>query len=102
MKPDFLKTKLAVLALLAGSSLFAAPGIGVGIAIGAPPPPPHAYYARPAAPGPNHVWINGYYEPVAGRYTWREGYWAPRPYPHAAWVAPRYSGHRYYPGYWRR
>ena len=98
------KSKLLTLVLLAGSSLFAAPagGVGVGIEIGAPPPPPHVSYARPAAPSPNHVWISGFYEPVGGRYQWREGYWAPRPYPHAVWVAPRYRAHRYYPGYWRR
>jgi hypothetical protein len=97
-----LNKKLIALALLAGSSLFAAPAIGVGIEIGAPPAPPHAYYARPAAPGPGYTWVSGFYEPVGGQYRWREGYWAARPYPHAVWVAPRYRDHRYYPGYWRR
>lgn len=97
-----MKPKLFVLALLAGSSLFAVPGVNIGIEIGAPPSPPHGYFARPAAPGPNHVWISGFYEPAGGQYRWREGYWAPRPYPHAVWVGPRYRGHRYYPGYWRR
>jgi hypothetical protein len=53
-------------------------------------------------PGPNYAWVNGFYEPVGSQYRWREGYWAPRPYPHAVWVAPRYRGHRYYGGYWRR
>lgn len=102
MKPDLFKTKLLAVALLAGSSLFAAPAIGVGIEIGAPPPPPRAYYARPPAPGPNYAWVSGFYEPLGGSYRWRESYWAPRPYPHAVWVAPRYREHRYYPGYWRR
>lgn len=97
-----MKKKFLAIALLAGSSLFAAPAVGVGIEIGAPPPPPHVVYARPHAPSPNHVWINGFYEPEGGRYNWHEGYWAPRPYPHAVWVAPRYRNHRYYPGYWRR
>jgi hypothetical protein len=101
-----MKPKLLALAVLAGSSLFAAPAVaiggGVGIEIGAPPPPPHVRYLRPVAPSSNHVWINGFYEPVGREYRWREGYWAPRPYPHAVWVAPRYREHRYYPGYWRR
>ena len=97
-----MKPKLLALVLLAGSSLFAAPALGVGIEIGAPPPPPRVHYVRPVAPGPNHVWINGYYEPLGAQFRWREGYWAPRPYPRAVWVAPRYRGHRYYPGYWRR
>ena len=97
-----MKPKLLALALLAGSSMFAAPAVDVGIEIGAPPRPPHVvHYVRPPAPSPNHVWIAGYYEPVGGQYRWREGYWAPRPHAHAVWVAPRYRGHRYYAGYWR-
>jgi hypothetical protein len=104
MKPLNMKSKLLALALLAGTSVFAAPavGIGVGIELGAPPPPPHVRVVRPVMPGPGYVWVNGFYEPVGGQYRWREGYWASRPYPHAVWVAPRYSGHRYYGGYWRR
>jgi hypothetical protein len=99
-----MKPKLLTLLLLAASSLFAAPAIrvGVGIELGAPPRPPHLRVVRPPMPGPGYVWVNGFYEPVAGQYRWREGYWATRPYPHATWVAPRYSGHRYYGGYWRR
>ena len=102
MKP--FTTKLFAVGLLAGSSLFAAPavGVGVGLEIGAPPPPPRVAFVRPAAPSRDHVWISGFYEPVGSQYRWREGYWAPRPYPHAVWVAPRYHGHRYYAGYWRR
>ena len=104
MKPLNMKSKLLALALLAGTSVFAAPavGIGVGIELGAPPPPPHVRVVRPVMPGPGYVWVNGFYEPVGGQYRWREGYWAARPYPHAVWVAPRYRGHRYYGGYWRR
>jgi len=102
MKPLNMKVKLFALALLAGTSMFAAPAVGVGIELGAPPPPPHVRIVRPPVPGPNYAWVDGFYEPVGGQYRWREGYWAPRPYPHAVWVAPRYRGHRYYPGYWRR
>jgi hypothetical protein len=97
-----MKPKLLALALLAGSTLFAAPAVRVGIEIGAPPPPPAVRFARPFSPGPGFVWINGFYEPVGGQYRWREGYWAPRPYLRAVWVAPRYRGRRYYEGYWRR
>ena len=99
-----MKPKLLTLLLLAGSSLFAAPAVrvGVGVELGPMPPAPHVRVVRPPMPGPGYVWINGFYEPVGGQYRWREGYWATRPYPHASWVAPRYSGHRYYGGYWRR
>lgn len=105
-----MKTKLLALLLLAGSSAFAA-HFSVGIGIGgpaygygyyAPPPPPVVAYAPPAYPGPGYTWVGGYYYPVGPRYVYRAGYWARPPYAGARWVAPRYYGHRYYGGYWRR
>ena len=112
-----MKTKLLAVFLLAGSSLFAAPrvffgvNIGVGPAYGgyyvATPPPapvvtyaPGPYYA--AAPGYGYSWVGGYWYPAGPRWQWRAGYWARRPYVGAYWVGPRYYGHRYYRGYWRR
>jgi hypothetical protein len=105
-----MKTKLLGLGilLLAGTSLFAAPhvfiGVGVGPGVGyyAPPPPVVAYAPPPVYVRPGYSWINGYYYPVGPRYGWRAGYWARPPYAGAYWVGPRYYGHRYYGGYWRR
>jgi hypothetical protein len=104
-----MKTKLLAIFLLAGSSLFAGTrvffGVGVGPAYGyyaAPPPPPPVVSYAPAYPGPAYSWVGGYYYPSGPRWAWRAGYWAPRPYVGAYWSAPRYYGHRYYPGYWRR
>ena len=105
-----MKLKLLALVLLAGScSMFAGPRVYVGVGFGggyvvAPPPPVVTYYARPTvvAPGPGYTWIAGYYYPHGGRYAYRPGYWARRPYTGAYWVAPRYHGGRYYNGYWRR
>ncbi len=99
-----MKTKLALLAMLLGGSLFAGPRVVVGIGVGgyyAPPPVPVVRYIPPS-PGPGYAWVGGYWSPVGARYAWREGYWARRPYVGAYWVAPRYSGHTYYRGYWRR
>ncbi len=103
------KSLLALMFLVASGSVFAAHfsvGIGVGPAYGyyAAPPPPLppvvAYY--PPSPGPGFNWVSGYYYPVGPRYVWRAGYWARPPYARAVWVGPRYAGHRYYNGYWRR
>ena len=58
-----MKRKFLALALFAGSSMFAAPAVGIGIEIGAPPAPPRTHFVRPVAPGRDYVWINGYYEP---------------------------------------
>ncbi|HEY7211643.1 MAG TPA: hypothetical protein VH477_15320 [Bryobacteraceae bacterium] len=109
-----MRTKLLALFLLAGSSLFAGTHFSFGIGFGggyyppAPvaryyaPPAPVAVYARPYCPGPGYTWIGGYWYPSGPRYAWRPGYWARPPYVGAYWVAPRYHGHRYYPGYWHR
>lgn len=105
-----MKTKLLVLLLMAGSSLFAGSHVFFGIGVGgygygyyAPPPPqPVVVYARPACPGPGYVWVDGYSYPSGPRYYWRAGYWGRPPYVGARWVGPRYERHRYYHGHWRR
>lgn len=106
-----MKTKLFLLLLLAGTSMFAGTRFFVGIGVGgygpgyyvaAPPPPPPVVAYRPAYPGPGYYWVGGYYHPVGPRWVWRSGYWARRPYAGAYWVGPRYYGHHYYGGYWRR
>ena len=113
-----MKTKLLVLLLVAGSSVFAESHFSIGIGIGgygpvyapayAPaygyyaPPPPAPVVAYAPAPRPGYTWIDGYWYPAGPRYAWHAGYWARPPYARAYWVAPRYYGHRYYRGYWRR
>jgi hypothetical protein len=110
-----MKTKLAVLMLLASSSMFAASHFSIGVNIGGygygpgyggyyiatPPPPPPVYYYAPPRPGPGYTWISGYYYPVGARYQWRAGYWTRPPYRNARWVGPRYERGRYYGGRWR-
>ena len=96
-----MKTKLLAVLLLAGSSLFAAPRVFVGVGLGPYPAAPAVAYVPPC-PGPGYAWVGGYYYPSGARWAWRAGYWAHRPYAHAYWVGPRYYGHRYYRGYWRR
>ena len=87
-----MKTKLLAGLLLAGSALFAAPRISVGIGIGAPIVAPAPVYVAPApayvapayvppAPGPGYTWVGGFY--VGG--VWHPGYWAA---PHA-YFGPR-------------
>ncbi len=102
-----MKAKLLALFLLAGSSLFA--GVFVGIGVGgpgygyyaAPPPAPMVTYAPPC-PGPGYAWVGGYWYPAGPHWYWHAGYWAPRPFAGAYWAAPRYYGHRYFAGHWRR
>ena len=111
-----MKSKLLALFLVAGSSLFAGTHFGFGISVGdgyyppapvavygAPPPPPAGYYApSPYYARPGYSWVNGYWYPAGPRYAWHAGYWSRPPFAGARWYGPRYHGHRYYPGYWRR
>ena len=55
-----MKHKLIAGLILAGSSLFAAPGFSVGVRFGAPAPVAPVY-ATPC-PGPDYVWIGGRWE----------------------------------------
>ncbi|MBV8729407.1 MAG: YXWGXW repeat-containing protein [Acidobacteriia bacterium] len=112
-----MKSKLVILTLLAGMATLAQArvffGFGFGFPVVAPapvvaytPPPPIAYAPAPVYPAyyppASYAWVAGYYYPVGGRWLWRAGYWARRPFAGAVWVTPRYSGGRWYAGYWRR
>lgn len=94
-----MKSKLLAAVLLAGSSLFAAPAVVVDVGIG---PPAARVAVLSAAPGPGYTWVGGYWYPSGPRWAWHAGYWARPPYGYARWVGPRYYGHHYYRGYWRR
>ncbi len=83
--------------LLAGGILVAQ--VSIGINIGAPPPP-RVLRVRPVAPGPEYMWVEGYWYPVGGHYKWHDGYWTRPPYAGARWVAPRHDGRQFFAGYW--
>jgi len=88
---------LATFLLAAGSIVNGQ--ISIGIRIG-PPPPPRVLAVVPASPGPEFIWVGGYWYPVGNHYKWHEGYWTRPPYAGAVWVAPRHDGERFFEGYW--
>ena len=91
------KTFLALM-LLAGVSISSAQ-VSVGVRIG-PPPPPRIIRVHPARPGPDYIWVDGYWYAAGNRYRWHDGYWTRPPYGGARWVTPRYDRDRFYEGYW--
>jgi WXXGXW repeat (2 copies) len=95
---NYIRTTLLVALLLAGVSTAKAQ-ISVGIRIGAPPPP-RVVRVLPRRPGPEFVWVEGYWYPVGRHYSWHEGYWTRPPYEGAVWVLPRYEGGEFFEGYW--
>jgi WXXGXW repeat (2 copies) len=94
----FMTTTLLAAMLLAGGSAFAAQ-ISVGIRIG-PPPAPRGVKVLPRKPGPDFMWVEGYWYPVGRRYVWHAGYWTRPPYEGARWVAPHHDGQQFFAGYW--
>jgi hypothetical protein len=96
MRTRVVSSTVGGLVLLMSSAAFAQ--ISFGIQLGAPPPP--RAYVVPAQPGPEFVWVEGYWYPQAGRYLWHDGYWSRPPYEGAYWVAPYHDRGRYVAGYW--
>ena len=78
-----MKKKLMVLALLAGGSMFAQTRFSIGINVGGygrPYAPVSSYvYDRPACPGPDYSWVDGYWSQDRGRNFWVAGSWQRRP-----------------------
>jgi WXXGXW repeat (2 copies) len=89
---------LALSALLLVPASAAHAQVSFGIRIGEPPAP--RAYRVPRQPGPDYVWVEGYWYPQGSRYHWHEGYWTRPPYEGAYWVEPYYVGGRYFPGRW--
>lgn len=97
-----MKAKMTLfILLLAASSAIAETHVSIGVHVGGgygyyPPPPPPVYVYEPACPGPDYVWVPGYWYGIGPRYSWRAGYWAAPGY--ARWYrSPGYSGY----GSWR-
>jgi hypothetical protein len=95
---------MRILQAIAVSALLLAPGstahaqVSIGIRIGEPPPP--RAYRVPRRPGPEFMWVEGYWYPVGPRYAWHEGYWTRPPYPDAYWVSPYHFRGEYFAGHW--
>jgi len=99
MAKNFVKALMLSMTVLLAAAPTAHAQISVGIQIGTPPPAPRAYRVPPR-PGPEFVWVEGYWYPQRGHYVWHNGYWTQPPYAGAYWVEPYYQQGRYFPGYW--
>lgn len=69
-------------------------------------PPAPIVELRIDAPGPDFVWIAGYFRWDSRQYVWVPGHWARRPHARAIWVPGRWVQHGrrgwyYVEGHWR-
>jgi hypothetical protein len=87
---------IVISAVLLVSASAANAQVSFGIRIG-PPPAPRVYRVPPQ-PGPDYIWVEGYWYPQGSRYAWHDGYWTRPPYEGADWVAPYHEGGRYFAG----
>jgi hypothetical protein len=108
-----LKAVMSILCLAVGLAAVGcyvravAPGYGAEFEVEGPPPAIQEE-AVVASPGPDYVWVGGYWDWDVGvrHWAWRSGRWERPPHPEAHWSAGHYElrgGHHYYhPGHWDR
>lgn len=97
---NFIRTFL-IAGLLLGCGSIANAQVSFGIRIG--PPPAVRTENRPPRPGPDFIWVRGYWYPDPdgdGHYAWHNGYWTRPPYEGANWVPPHRENGMFYDGYW--
>jgi hypothetical protein len=99
---------LAVALTVLVSALAFAPAASAFVRVGVrvyTPLPPLRHEVVVVRPGPNYVWVPGYWNWAGRQYVWVAGSWVLPPRPGAIWVGPRvvYRYHHpyYYGGYWR-
>jgi YXWGXW repeat-containing protein len=65
--------------------------ISLNITVDAPPPPPRQEVIVGISPGPDYIWVAGFWDGTPGHYVWVGGHWERPPRPHAVWVAPHWE-----------
>ena len=100
----WLAAPAVVLALvLGGCSKGSGTASGDDVVAPDPPPAAQAEVAQPS-PGPEFVWIEGFWHWDGRSYGWHAGVWQRPPQTGYVWVAPQYEhvdrGYRYTQGRW--
>ena len=68
-------------------------GPGEEVVASEAPPPPQAEVAVGVAPGPNYLWVGGYWTRHQDRWFWVHGRWAARPHPNSVWAEGHWDRH---------
>jgi hypothetical protein len=95
--------RFVLASLLLSVSALVAGGCGVGLWV--PLAPPDALVeVHGGMPGPEFVWIGGYWQ-WHSRWVWEPGHWERPPHVGARWEAPHWEhgarGWRFHRGRWR-
>ncbi len=83
---------LGALAFSAATRLASAADVSVNVQLDvAPPPPRHEVVVESTRPGPDYVWIDGFWDGSPGHYVWTAGHWDRPPRRGVRWVAPHWE-----------
>jgi len=85
---------LAGFAAPAASASAVLADLSLSINIDALPPPPQRDVIIGVSPGPDFVWVGGYWDGSPGHYSWVGGRWAKPPHAHGQWMAPHWDKDR--------
>jgi hypothetical protein len=89
--PTRLAGGLALLSIAMLTASTALAGISINVGIEGPPPPPRQEVIVGVSPGPNFVWVGGYWGGAPGHYTWVAGRWDHPPHANGQWFAPHWD-----------
>jgi hypothetical protein len=74
------------------------------VVVAEPPPADKVEVVNGAAPGPEYVWVRGYWIRQGPNWMWVPGVWVQRPHANAVWVAGHWqhyaNGWAWVPGHW--
>ncbi len=99
----------AVLAVFSCAPAFAQVRVGldlgaVRIRIAPEAPPRPRWERRTTCPGPNYIWIAGYWDRQGDQWGWAPGRWEEPSQRGSTWIRPQYRregrAYRYEPGRW--
>ena len=86
VRPQFVRSLFLAVALF-GATFTSSASVFVSVAFA---PPPLPVYVQPICPGPEYIWVPGYWAYGPYGYYWVPGTWVLAPYVGALWT----------PGYW--
>ena len=100
-----MKKLFASAAVLALAWLCTAASADAQVVVKVRPAVPAVVVARPAAPAPDYIWVDGEWVYSRNRgYVWKEGYWL-KPRRGYVWTPGRWTtvrgGHRWVAGCWK-
>jgi hypothetical protein len=65
--------------------------LNIGVRVDDAPPPPRHEEVVGVAPGPDYVWVGGFWDGSPGHYTWTRGHWDRPPHGRGVWNAPHWD-----------